>query len=121
MKSLEAIREENIEAATRARRTGVLKKLTVVKPGFDRTTVRGIKHIGDAEVDVDLEDVDNRFVDSSGFGRPNERALTQEQFLSRLETLVQEHGPLAIAIVSEGQFQVYVRVWKSNEKVARAR
>ena len=46
--------------------------------------------------------VEDYFVDSSGFGRPGEPALTIEQFVKRLTV---GHG---YAITEAGQFQLYV-------------
>jgi len=69
--------------------------------------------MGDECDEVELEVLDSLFCDSSGFGRTTERALTIEQLQERIRELFNEHGPLAIAIGEQGQFQLYVEVWKA--------
>jgi hypothetical protein len=56
------------------------------------------------------------FVDSSGFGGPEEPALTQNQFTSELTDLLKEHGSLYATITNSGQFQVYVGLFKKEGK-----
>lgn len=46
--------------------------------------------------------VDRHFVDNSGFGAPDEPALTWQQFLGELQV------NFGYAIIEEGQFQVYI-------------
>ena len=58
--------------------------------------------------------IDNLFVDTSGYGSPGERALTQKQFCNRLADIVDEHGPVCIGITEAGQFQAYVGVWPTK-------
>lgn len=53
--------------------------------------------------------VDTLFVDNSGFGREGEPALTANQFLAEVKS------GLGYAITGEGQFQVYVGVFKKKE------
>ena len=48
------------------------------------------------------------FVDSSGFGRPNEPALTIDAFVAELRAYVAEHPSHGFALIGVGQFQVYV-------------
>jgi hypothetical protein len=50
------------------------------------------------------------FVDSSGFGAPDEPALTQEQFLDAL-TIGKAYG-----VIEAGQFQVYVAEYEKTER-----
>lgn len=52
------------------------------------------------------------FVDNSGFGQPDELALTQEQFEAKLHDLILEHGTLTAKLTNVGQFQVYVGLFK---------
>ena len=60
-----------------------------------------------------LEHVKTLFVDKSGFGLPNEPALTLDQFVETLSDLIKEHKKeLHLAITGEGLFQIYVDVWK---------
>jgi len=65
------------------------------------------------DVDEDHERVATLFCDSSGMGGPGESALTQDQFQQRLAELQREHGPLLLATTEQGQFQVYVAVWRA--------
>ena len=49
-------------------------------------------------------------VDSSGFGEPGERALTQDQFVEHLKA----HPTLGWAIIESGQFQVWVQAFAED-------
>lgn len=49
-------------------------------------------------------------VDSSGFGRPGEAALTTDEFVDNLK------AGHAYAIVEAGQFQVYVQEYTVNKR-----
>lgn len=55
------------------------------------------------------------FVDSSGWGAPGEPALTLEQFIGQAKAIVEEHPGMGFAIVEEGQFQVYVGVFRKTK------
>jgi hypothetical protein len=59
---------------------------------------------------------DEWFVDSSGFGREGELALTAEQFTEELKEYVAEHPGYGFAVTQAGQFQVYVSAFKSLAK-----
>ncbi len=48
------------------------------------------------------------FMDKSGFGADDEPALSFEQFLFQLDAYIEDHPEHGVAIVEEGQFQVYV-------------
>ena len=74
-------------------------------------------------VDVDIlckiikaKEVTTLFCDSSGFGRPGERALTKEQAEAVVRNLIKEHGKynLLACITSVGQFQVYVTILEAK-------
>lgn len=70
----------------------------------DATTFEDIRHIpnfGDYRP-KGWKLVETYFVDSSGFGAPNEPALTIDEFMNKLK---KGHG---YAIVEAGQFQVYI-------------
>ena len=68
---------------------------------------RGIPFLGDY-VPQGWRPQDEPFmVDSSGFGEPGERALTQDQFVEHLKA----HPTLGWAIVEAGQFQVWVQAY----------
>jgi len=54
------------------------------------------------------------FADNSGLGASDELALTRNQFIKEVEQLVTENGSLTAKITSEGQFQVYVGLFKKT-------
>lgn len=54
--------------------------------------------------------VQEHFVDSSGWGRPGEPALTIEQFIEVIKP------GLAYSLGDCGQFQLYVREWKPGPR-----
>ena len=56
--------------------------------------------------------VENLFVDNSRMGADNEPALTVSQFEKRVAELLKEYGALIAKITSEGQFQVYVGLFR---------
>ena len=60
--------------------------------------------------------IDELFVDSSGWGLDSEPALTTSRFEKRLLELVREHGSLTAKITSQGQFQVYIGLFKKTGK-----
>jgi hypothetical protein len=60
--------------------------------------------------------LDNLFVDSSGFGAPDEPAYTQSQFMNKLNELLDKHGKVTTTITDAGQFQVYVGVFIKTGK-----
>ena len=67
--------------------------------------------------DETMEEVKTFFVDSSGFGREDEPALTREQFHQQLKELIDNHPEgLYIGISGEGQFQIYITAWKKSEE-----
>ena len=113
MYSLETIRSMNAATTERRRRRPV-------KLADDHDVDRLFKlheiqlpHLGYAVEDVEAEELDVLFCDMSGWGRPDEPALTQAGFERRVTELLQEHGPLQLAVGEAGQFQAYVHVWKA--------
>ncbi|KKM71887.1 hypothetical protein LCGC14_1426060 [marine sediment metagenome] len=50
--------------------------------------------------------VDDLFVDNTGFGRPDEAALTESQFIDKVEK------GFAYALTDIGQFQVHIGVYE---------
>lgn len=62
------------------------------------------------------ETEDQWFVDSSGFGREGEPALTVEQFQRELYDYVVDHPGYGFAVVGAGQFQVYVAAFKPTKQ-----
>jgi hypothetical protein len=59
------------------------------------------------------------FVDSSGFGHPDEAALTADQFIAKIQEILAINDmcewTIGWAIVEVGQFQVYVQAFKKEE------
>lgn len=64
--------------------------------------------------------IDNLFVDNSGFGSPDEPAYTASQFITKLTAILDQEGMVYTTITDQGQFQVYVGVFKKTGK-SRAR
>jgi hypothetical protein len=112
MFGLETIKAMNADAALAARLEG--RKPVAITTEAD---IVGIPNLGDACEDIDkvAPRLDTLFVDISGWGSPNEPALTQEQFFARLLALVAEHGTVLAALSEVGQFQGYVAVWKAAD------
>ena len=52
------------------------------------------------------------YCDSSGFGGQNEPSLTIEQLTEKIKELMDEHGQIYSCITNEGQFQVYISIYK---------
>jgi hypothetical protein len=75
-----------------------------------------IPHLGGAceGIDAEHERIETLFVDSSGFGAEGEGALTGRQFKDCLLKMLGDNGPLMLGIEDQGQFQLYVAVWKVN-------
>ena len=111
MHSLQTIRAMNAEAgaATRARRTRARRVR-------DIDDLHGIPFLGDACEDIDAthKRLDTLFCDISGFGRPDEPALTLKQFQAKVQEFLDEDTtrPLLVAIEEHGQFQAHVAIWE---------
>ena len=58
-----------------------------------------------------FEEIDSYFVDSSGFGREDEPALTVDQFLAKVK------AGRFYAVTDIGQFQVHIGEYIEREKV----
>lgn len=77
-----------------------------------------VKHAPDyAQVDIgmlekvtDMKEVDTYFVDSSGFGASDERALTYTSFREKVQELIDQGKKLYACCSGIGQFQVYVTI-----------
>ena len=107
MMSLEAIRSVKRKQARKAEKArGVKgKQPWVAMEGAGLDAIRGIPHFGDYRP-KGWEELGSRMVDASGFGAPDEPAMTPDQFL---KSLVPGHG---YAITEAGQFQVYITEFK---------
>jgi len=116
MYSLEVINEMNREAGDSARDSGIepyyLESIDQLKPPLP------FPEIGDeAEAyDERYKRIDSLFCDMSGFGEPGERALTGKQLIAKLTSILEEHGPVYVAIEEVGQFQLYLGVWKEQQQ-----
>ncbi len=100
MMSLSLIKKMNEEACKKAEKKNV--KPYVVKEGdMKKFPPFPFPNFGDYRPkEWDL--VEEHFVDSSGVGRDDERALSINQFLNKLKV---GHG---YALIEQGQFQVFV-------------
>jgi hypothetical protein len=114
MYGLETIIKRNKEAGERARELDLQPFLLNSRDQLDEMPPFPFPNIGDDTVEVDklYERVDSLFCDSSGRGASNEPALTTDQLMAKLGDLIEEHGEIRVAIESEGQFQIYLGVWK---------
>lgn len=97
------------EAAVEERRPFVPTKCDFAVWGAERKGIN-IPHFGDYVPDGwERRDEETWwFVDKSGFGADDEPALSLDQFLGRLEAYMETHPDHGVAVVQEGQFQLYV-------------
>jgi hypothetical protein len=117
MWSLDTIRALNAEAGQRARRFRkknapfLLEEVEQLEemPPFP------FPNLGDAadEICEGHDKLDSVFCDHSGFGTVGEPALTPEQLKLRLKHLLETHGPILLGITEQGEFQLYVGVWRA--------
>lgn len=56
------------------------------------------------------------FVDSSGFGRDDEPALTMDDFRQQLLEYIQQHPNHGFALSGVGQFQTYVTAYRRVDR-----
>jgi hypothetical protein len=90
-----------------------------------------IRHAPDyAQVNMNLLEkvtglslIETFFVDSSGFGRDDEPALTYPVFVRKIEALMKKHEPYPLFAVLSGvgQFQVYYSVFIRKGKPCSSR
>jgi len=116
MYSLETIRHINDEAAASARQDDVEPLRIGEEDDVDSLFVYHavkIPHLGYACNDVVADPIELLFCDTSGWGAPDEPALTAGQFEDRVRELLDEHGPLLLAVEEAGPFQAHVQVWAS--------
>ena len=102
MMSIEYINKINKEKEDKAREFGI--EPYVALQDCDEG-VRSAPHIGNY-IPTNWELVETYFVDNSGMGEGDEPALTYGQFISKVK---QGKG---YAIISAGQFQVYIAEFK---------
>jgi hypothetical protein len=99
MMSLEMIHQMNDEATNKAKKQ--LKRPYIARCDGD-VDVRKAPFIGDYIPDGWRRTGNRFFVDNSGFGAPDEPALTFGQFLDRVK------AGYGYALVECGQFQIYI-------------
>lgn len=63
-----------------------------------------------------FELIEELFCDSSGFGLDTEPALTPAQATDKVNQLIKDNGQLYASITNQGQFQVYVGLFKKVGK-----
>lgn len=107
MMSIETIRQMSQEAAERAAAEH-LEPYIIWQDDIDNMPPFPFPSLGDYVPDG-WELVETYFVDSSGFGREDEPALTVGQFL---QVLKEGYG---YAVIEAGQFQVYVGEFRQLE------
>lgn len=97
------------------REAGVEPQPYPVHEGFQPNELRSIPNLGSLRPGgYDL--AETLFVDKSGFGAPDEPALTFGQFVGEVQRCIREHGsPVYLALIEEGQFQVYVGVFLKDQ------
>jgi len=77
-------------------------------------SIRDIPFLGDY-VPPGFQFVRKYFVDASGFGAPDEPALTADQFLAAIRKNVLSDKSYGYGILEVGQFQVYVGEYIKTE------
>lgn len=82
-----------------------MKRSTPLQAKRDGENMLGIPNIGDRRSKT-WELIDEFFVDSSGFGQLSEPALTIKEFYAKVK------AGLGYAVIEEGQFQVFIGVFK---------
>ena len=114
MWSLEIIRKLNAEAGQRTKGqepTLVTKESLASMPPFP------FPYLGEGcdQWDELWPRKTTLFCDTSGFGSPDEPALTLGQLKSRLDSLA-EKGPFWAAFESMGQFQGHLVIWQEGSE-----
>lgn len=112
MYSLDVIKKMNEEAAKKAERNAIEPTLIVREEEVDEMPPFPFPMIGDKK--VELARIETLFCDSSGFGMEGERALSISQLKKKLKEMIRDHGPIRVAVVEAGQFQVYLDVWRAE-------
>jgi hypothetical protein len=116
MMAIETIRRMSREAAVKAARAHkvpfTVTQDDIVELLAGRTGTIQFPFLGDY-VPKGWELTDTLFVDSSGFGRPGEPALTQFQFYTRLKP------GYGYAITEAGQFQVYIGEFRKPARTSK--
>ena len=60
--------------------------------------------------------LESLFCDSSGIGLDSEPALTKNQLIQKITSLIAEHGVVYGVIVSESTFQIYLNIYLKKSR-----
>lgn len=115
MLSGRAIRAANMEAAERAAEADAKPFVYFEADEVDEWGRFPFPYLGDYRPEG-WELVDTHFVDSSGFGRTDEPALTQGQFRELVKQRIRM-SPVTLgwAVIEAGEFQVFVGEFRRVE------
>ncbi len=113
MLDLAYIKEKNREAAQRAAQENLSPFVYWDLEELENSTGFPFPFIGDLEPAGWVE-VDQHFVDSSGFGEDDEMALSANQFAHLIRNRITSGTVTGWAIVEYGQFQVYVAEYQKD-------
>lgn len=109
---LEELADEMVKVLRKER---ALPEPQLIEHGFSFEDLRRIPNLGSYGLSVPdgfMEIESPLFVDKTGMGRDYEPALSIEQFVRKVNSLVEEHPEVYLAIVEEGQFQVHIGVFR---------
>ena len=119
MMSLQQIAEFSRAAARRTRRLGVVPVTIPIEAIVTCSSIADLRaegykipFIGDRRPKGFKPLGEPLFVDTSGFGRDDEPALSFRQSILAMRRIVEEHGSVAWATISHGQFQAYLQAYK---------
>ena len=114
MMSLEAINALNEETAALAAAEGLVPFVPFSSDDVDSWPAFPFPNLGSLEPEGWIKTEISWFVDSSGFGREGEPALTVEQFKDELREYISAHPGRGFAITEAGQFQVYISAFEKE-------
>jgi len=117
MMSLEVIQSLSAETGLKARHERKVPYVFRDRGAVEQLGTRrgpSIPNLGDYRP-KGWELVETLFVDSSGFGRSSEPAMTQGQFFQWIADAFDEGHDYGYAVIESGQFQVYVGVFKRRK------
>jgi hypothetical protein len=97
--------------------SAIVNKIKLVTNPQDVFTAPNFSEFSSEDIEAEgFHLVETLFCDQSGLGAPHERALTKNQVVETVKDLLSEHGKLYAAITGEGQFQIYVSLFKKLKK-----
>lgn len=113
MMGIEYIRQINEERGTEAKYLGLEPVVLDVDSPFLNEDIRSIPHLGNYVPDGwELEK--SHFVDATGWGSPDEPAMTFDQFRTQIRMEdANADEPIGFAIIEAGQFQIYIGQFKA--------